>query len=94
MKYRAITFAFAVVSSLAFARDTWTLDSSTSNARLFQGSRANPDSVNTGVARVTGKVTVDTNDQDNSIFDLSIYPRMNTGRRNKPRGGVDARLRS
>jgi polyisoprenoid-binding protein YceI len=74
MKYRAITFAFAVVSSLAFANDIWTLDSSTSNARLFQGAKATPGSVNTGVARVTGKVTVDTNDPDNSIFNLSIYP--------------------
>jgi polyisoprenoid-binding protein YceI len=74
MKYRAILFAFAVVSSLAFAGDTWTLDSSTSNAWLFQGSKANLDSVNTGVARVTGKVKLDANVPDNSIFDLSIYP--------------------
>ena len=76
MKHRAITFAFVTcfVSSLAFASDTWTLNPSTSNARLFQGSRANPDSVNTGVARVTGKVKLDTNNLDNSVFDLSIYP--------------------
>lgn len=76
MKHRAITFAFAacLFSSLAFAGDTWTLDSSTSNARLYQGSKANPDLVNTGVARVTGKVKLDTNDPDKSIFDLSIYP--------------------
>ena len=72
MKQRAITFAFAacLFSSLAFAEDTWTLDSSTSNARLYQGSKANPDSVNTGVARVTGKVKLDTNDPEESIFDL------------------------
>ena len=76
MKHQAIIFAFAAcfVSSPAFAGDTWTLDSSTSNARLFQGSRANPYSVNTGVARVTGKVKLDTNVPGNSIFDLSIYP--------------------
>jgi polyisoprenoid-binding protein YceI len=76
MKNRAITFAFAVcfVSSLAFSSDIWTLDSSTSNAMLFQGSKANPHSVNTGVARVTGKVKLDTNDPNNSAFDLSIYP--------------------
>ncbi|MGA2416398.1 MAG: hypothetical protein ABSF59_18235 [Candidatus Sulfotelmatobacter sp.] len=76
MKYRAITFAFAAcfLTSLALAGDTWTLDSSRSNAQLFQGSKANPDSVNTGVARVTGKVRLDTNDPDNSVFDLSIYP--------------------
>jgi hypothetical protein len=30
--------------------------------------------VNTGVARVTGKVKLDTNVPDNSIVDLSIYP--------------------
>ena len=76
MKHQAIIFAFAAcfVSSPAFAGDTWTLDSSTSIARLFQGSRAHPDSVNTGVARVTGKVKLDTNVPGNSIFDLSIYP--------------------
>jgi polyisoprenoid-binding protein YceI len=76
MKHRAITFAFAAcfVSSIAFASDTWTLDSSASNAMLFLGSKANPHSVNTGVARVTGKVKLDTNDPNNSAFDLSIYP--------------------
>src|SRR5579872_4095519 len=72
MKYRAITFASATffVSSLVLASDTWILDSSRSTARLFQGSQ----SVNTGVARVTGKVKLDTNDLDHSFFDLSIYP--------------------
>ena len=76
MTYRAITFASAAffVTSLALASDTWILDSSRSNARLFQGSSANSESVNTGVARVTGKVTLDTNDLDASFFDLSIYP--------------------
>ena len=76
MKHRAITFASAAffVTSLALASDTWILDSSRSNARLFQGSRTNPESVNTGVARVTGKVKLDTNDLDASFFDLSIYP--------------------
>src|SRR5271170_7616256 len=58
MKYRVITFASAAffITSLALASDTWILDSSRSNARLFQGSRANSESVNNGVARVTGKV--------------------------------------
>lgn len=76
MKHQAITFASAAffVTSLALADDTWVLDSSRSKARLFQGSRTNPDSVNTGVARVTGKVKLDTNDLDASFFDLSIYP--------------------
>ncbi len=76
MKYRAITFASAAffVTSLALAGDTWILDSNKSNARLFQGSRTNSELVNTGVARVTGKVKLDTNDLDASFFDLSIYP--------------------
>jgi hypothetical protein len=76
MKYRAITFASAAfyVTSLALASDTWVLDSSRSNARLFQGSKAISELVNTGVARVTGKVKLDTNDLDASFFEVSIYP--------------------
>ena len=76
MQHRAVNFASAAffITSLALASDTWILDASTSNARLFRGSRANSDSVNTGVARVTGKVKLDTNDLDASFFDLSIYP--------------------
>jgi polyisoprenoid-binding protein YceI len=76
MRHRAITFAFAAcfLTSLALASDTWTLDSSRSNAQLFQGSKATSDSVNTGVARVTGKVKLDTNDLETSVLDLSIYP--------------------
>ncbi len=76
MQHRAITFPSAAffITSLALASDTWILDSSRSNARLFQGSRSNSDSVKTGVARVTGKVKLDTNDLDASFFDLAIYP--------------------
>jgi polyisoprenoid-binding protein YceI len=76
MKYPAIVFASAAffVTSLALASDTWVLDSSRSNARFFQGSTANSESVNTGVARVTGKVKIDANDLDASFFDLSVYP--------------------
>jgi polyisoprenoid-binding protein YceI len=76
MKHQAITFASAAffVTSLALASDTWILDSSRSNARLFQSSKAISESVNTGVARVTGKVKLDTNDLDASFFELSIYP--------------------
>ena len=76
MKYRAITFASAAfcVTSLALASDTWILDSGRSNARLFQGSRVNSDSVNPGVARVTGKIKLDANDLDASFFELSFYP--------------------
>src|ERR1700721_1789466 len=76
MKNPAIGLAAPVCffSSLAFAGDIWTLDSNTSNARLFQGSKTKSDSVNTGVARVNGKVRLDPNVPGNSIFDLSIYP--------------------
>jgi polyisoprenoid-binding protein YceI len=79
-KSRVAGILIAVVMStilpLAFAADgtTWSLDASTSSAQLFQGSRANPESVNTGVARVTGDVRLDTNNLDSSVVDLSIYP--------------------
>jgi hypothetical protein len=76
MKGRAITYASAAffVTSLALASDTWILDSGRSNARLFQGSKANSDAVNPGVARVTGKVKLDANNLDASFFELSFYP--------------------
>jgi polyisoprenoid-binding protein YceI len=65
----------AFISPVALASSvTWSLDSNMSDARFFQGSPANPDSLNTGVARVFGKVELDTNNLDNSVFDLSIYP--------------------
>lgn len=72
----ALVAVVAVMSSVAFTDGdaTWSLDSTTSSARFFQGTAADPDSVNTGVARVTGKVKLDPNDLDNSVFDLSIYP--------------------
>jgi len=78
-RYRTLALLTAVIfpilSPLAFADGgTWSLDPTTSSARLFQGSAANPDSVNSGVARVTGKVMLDTNDLNKSVFDLSIYP--------------------
>lgn len=58
MQHRAINFASAAffVTSLALANDTWVLDSSRSNARLFQGARANSELMDSGVARVTGGV--------------------------------------
>jgi len=76
VKHQATTFASAAffVTSLALAGDTWILDSSKSNARLFQSSRTNPDPVNTGVAHATGRVKLDTNDLDASFFNLRIYP--------------------
>jgi polyisoprenoid-binding protein YceI len=76
VKRRAITFASTAffVTSLALASDTWIVDPIRSNARLFQGSKTNPEPVNTGVVGVTGKVRLDTNDLDASVFDLSFYP--------------------
>ena len=76
MKRRAVTFASAAffVTSLALAGDTWILDSRKSNVRVFRGSRTNPESMNTGVARVAGKVKLDINDLDASVFNLSIFP--------------------
>ncbi len=63
------------VSPLALAEGgLWSLDSTASSARLFQGSVANPDSVNIGVARVAGKVKLDANDLKRSVVNLSIFP--------------------
>jgi polyisoprenoid-binding protein YceI len=64
-----------VISPLAFADgETWSLDSTTSSARFFHGSTADADSVNRGVARVSGRVKLDANDLGKSDFDFSIYP--------------------
>lgn len=52
----------------------WSLDSSASSARLYLGSKTDPDSVNVGVARVTGTVDLDIHHVNNSVFNLSIYP--------------------
>ena len=49
----------AVISTAAFAEGgTWFLDSTSSDARFFQGSKVNPDSSNSGVARVTSRYAV------------------------------------
>jgi polyisoprenoid-binding protein YceI len=66
----------AVISAFAFASggSGQSVDSSTSTTLFFQGSRANPASVNTGVARVAGIVKLDTKELDNSVFDLVIFP--------------------
>ena len=76
MQQGVIKFASAAffVTSLALASDTWILDSSKSSARLFQGSRAISESVNTGVARVAGTIKLDANDLEGSFFELSIHP--------------------
>jgi len=76
MRYQVITLTLmaCLFGSRAFGGDTFTFDPSTSSAKFFQGSKASPNSVNTGVARVTGRVNLDTNDPDDSVFDLSIYP--------------------
>jgi polyisoprenoid-binding protein YceI len=65
----------AMIAPFASAEsDSWSLDSGTSSSRFFQGSRTDPGSVNTGVARVTGNVSINPNDLNNSVIDLSIYP--------------------
>jgi polyisoprenoid-binding protein YceI len=76
MQDRAIKFASAAffITSLALSSDTWILDASASNARLFRGARSNSELVSPGLARVTGKVKLDANDLDASFFDLNIYP--------------------
>jgi polyisoprenoid-binding protein YceI len=69
------TAMVALTAPAAFANGgTWALDSNASDASLYQGSAANPHALNTGMARVTGKVKLDTNDLDQSAFDLRIYP--------------------
>lgn len=52
----------------------WSLDSTTSSARIFLGSAKNLDPVNVGVARVTGTVTLDSNHPEKSVVYLRIYP--------------------
>src|SRR5437899_61841 len=70
----AVAISVAFVSTVAFADDgVWSLDSSSSDAILFQGSAGNPFSLNTGVARVIGTVSLGT-DLNDSVVDLSIFP--------------------
>jgi polyisoprenoid-binding protein YceI len=71
----AVALAISFTSLSAFAADTvWQLDGSHSTARLFLGSSADPESLNVGVARVSGKTILDPNDPLRSGFDLVIYP--------------------
>jgi polyisoprenoid-binding protein YceI len=66
---------FALISPAAYAAGgKWSLDSTDSDARFFQGSAANPDSANTGAARITGQVNLNPDDLSHSSVDLSIYP--------------------
>lgn len=60
--------------SAAANDDIWCLDSSTSAARIFFGSAKNPNSVNVGVGRVTGKINLDAHNLDQSVVQLNIYP--------------------
>jgi polyisoprenoid-binding protein YceI len=70
----ATTVMLTLISTVAFADGgSWSLNTSTSTAVLFQGSAENPLSLNTGVARLTGKVSLGT-DLDHSVVDLSIIP--------------------
>jgi polyisoprenoid-binding protein YceI len=59
----------------ALAADTgWQLDAGHSTARLFLGSNTDPESLNVGVARVSGRMLLDPYDPARSTFDLVIYP--------------------
>jgi polyisoprenoid-binding protein YceI len=63
------------ISPAAYAAGgKWSLDSTNSDARFFQGSAANPDSSNTGIARISGQVNLNPDDLNHSAVDLSIYP--------------------
>ena len=70
----SIAMAAVIAPAAIAASGAWSLDSSASHARLFQGSAANPHARDTGMARVTGNVKLDTTDLDKSVFDLRIYP--------------------
>jgi len=71
-----ILAAVAFISPLSAhaATRSWSVDTNTSAARLFQGSTAKPQSFNTGVARVSGQVKLDPDDLNNFVLDLAIYP--------------------
>jgi polyisoprenoid-binding protein YceI len=70
----AILTLVTIVPFASAEGDSWALDSGSSSVRIFQGSRSDPNSVNTGVARVTGNVSLKPDDLNNSVVDLSIYP--------------------
>jgi polyisoprenoid-binding protein YceI len=52
----------------------WSFNSNTSSARFYLGSLEKSNSVNAGAARVAGTVNLETEDLNNSVVDLSIYP--------------------
>jgi polyisoprenoid-binding protein YceI len=69
----ALTTSFMPLPALA-ADTVWQLDAGHSTARLFLGSVSDPQSLNVGVARVSGKMLLDPHDPDGSTFALVIYP--------------------
>jgi polyisoprenoid-binding protein YceI len=74
-----VTLAAALVAIFAplpaVAADAgWQLDASHSTARLFLGSDTDPESLNIGVARVSGTMLVDPDDPATSGLDLVLYP--------------------
>ena len=70
----AVAVMVTLISTAALAEGgIWSLDSNSSTAVLFQGSSQDPLSLNTGVARVTGEVSLGA-DLDHSVVDLSIFP--------------------
>jgi polyisoprenoid-binding protein YceI len=51
----------------------WQLDPNQSTARLFVGSSTDPESSNLGMARVSGKAILDTDEPERSVFGLTLY---------------------
>jgi polyisoprenoid-binding protein YceI len=81
MKNKVPQLAFAAMlvagfASPALAQTTnWKLNSDHSTSRLFLSSTADPDTtVDVGIARVEGSVTLDANSIAHSSFDFTIYP--------------------
>jgi polyisoprenoid-binding protein YceI len=71
----AAVMSAVIFPTAAFASDgDRPLDPVTSSARLFLGSAKNPNSVNAGVARVTGTINLDETGPENSVVNLAIYP--------------------
>jgi polyisoprenoid-binding protein YceI len=97
MKNKIPQFAFSamlatVLASPVLAQTTnWKLDSDHSTSRLFLSSTADPDAtVDVGIARVEGSVTLDASSIAHSSFDFTIYPGDRPPASVNPDGSVNA----
>jgi polyisoprenoid-binding protein YceI len=81
-----------VLASPVLAQTTnWKLNSDHSTSRLFLSSTADPDAtVDVGIARVEGSVTLDGNSIARSSFDFTIYPGDQAPASINPDGSVNA----